>query len=92
MIDQQESRIWRRALPSKFGPTKFWDRAVAGFPHKADVPLGVVPNISRVIKPCLVINLQRVGEPARQRWAFTKRSHRDQFVSAWKHIGAENAR
>lgn len=85
---QSPALQWRKTT---FGPTKWWDRNVAHFPYRAEVPLGTVTSISRPIHPCLVINLQRVGEPDRQKWAFTKRSHRDQFVAAWKHVGARNA-
>lgn len=80
-----------RTKPVTFGPTKHWDRLVAAYPYRADVPMGAVPPISRVIALCLIINRQRVGEEPSQRWAFKKRSHRDQFVAAWKHKGACNA-
>ena len=72
----------------RYGPTKFWDRNSAYYPFRADVEIGTVPMITRVIEPSLVINLL---DRKPQRWAFTKRSHRDQFVAAWKHKGARNA-
>ena len=51
----------------KIGPTKLWDQMVVNFPFKVDVPYGVVPPISRVIHPVLVINLKRSGQLPIQR-------------------------
>lgn len=68
---------------------KKWDRLSYRAPFRADVPAGVVPPISRAIFPCLVLPPRKDG--GLERWGFTRRSHRDQFVSAWRGHGARNA-
>lgn len=71
------------------GSQKWWDSDAVYFPYRADVPINTVPLISRVYNTCII---RRLSDNKHERWAFRKRSHRDQFVSAWREHGARNAR
>lgn len=67
--------------------SKRWDRIAHRFPYKADVPVDAVPSIARALRPCIVLDL---SDDKTQRWRFKKRSHRDEFVQAFRPVGARS--